>query len=121
MKKKIYFLIMLIAATTMLSVSSCSKDDDEKENESSLVGTTWVGMEDGVVVVVLSFLDESNCTMAVIEYGSYDGTYSYAPPDIVITLDVNDKSGIYNIMSGTVSGDTMTLSTPGGSVTFEKR
>jgi uncharacterized membrane protein len=121
MKKKIYFLMMLIVATTMLSVSSCSKDNDEKENENSLVGTTWVLEANGVTGAVLSFHDESNCTMVVIESGSYDGAYSYSPPNIVITLDVHDKSGVYNIFSGTVSGDTMTLSTIEGSGTFVKR
>jgi hypothetical protein len=102
MKTKKLFLMMIAAAAIMFA--SCSKDSDETD---SLAGTTWVEQSTGTAA--LSFLDKSNCKLVINEFGGFSGTYSYTPPNITILLAYDPDLAV-NVLSGTLSGNTMKLS-----------
>jgi hypothetical protein len=105
MKKKLKIMasVLMITAFAATICTSCSKDEKE-DGLDSLAGTTWVESSgEGA----LSFLDNSNCRVVINGYGDISGTYSYTPPNITILLA--DPNLAANVMTGTVSGDTMEL------------
>lgn len=100
-----------VLAVASLSVSSCSKTN------ASLVGTKWLGIDDGEGSVLIDFNTETTCLFTTTDF--YDGEvqtmtlgYTYEKPNVTI-------GGVYN---GTVDNDTMVLYNPDGDpLTFNKQ
>ncbi|MBE6231894.1 MAG: hypothetical protein E7117_05935 [Bacteroidales bacterium] len=109
------FLVMLasvaVLAVASLSVSSCSKTN------GSLVGTKWLGVDDGEGSVLIDFNTETTCQFTTTDF--YDGEvnsmtlgYTYEKPNVSI-------GGVFN---GTVDKNTMVLYNPDGDpLTFTKQ
>jgi hypothetical protein len=103
----------MASALSMAIISTSCNKEDEKNND--LVGTTWVYLEDAgsaVVVMTLNFTTSEHFVFNANVIGdpydieitdqSFEGTYTYNPP--TVTLTVSGKAG-----TGTVSGNTLTL------------
>ena len=105
---------------TVFMLVSCSKKDDANINLNSLSGTTWKG-PDGNESLILSFQQSAFTAKdgdALDGYATGTGTYTYDYPDVTLSFDENSKQGgaFYHVttMSGTVSGNQMTLDNNNG-------
>lgn len=119
--------LMALAAVAAIAFVGCSKDDEKKEGKDGLVGTSWSYKEyyeDEMYVQKITFVDEQTVKFDEELYVNNRledkrnpeyGTYVYNAPQITINVDGD-------IMRGTISGKTMSLtdSYDGYTVVFTK-
>ncbi len=102
-------IISIVVLGTLLILTSCSK-------ESSLSGTRWeFPGNSSVVYSYVSFFDGSTGEWWVKGGGTLSFTYKYNPPGVVL-YSSNNKP-----IAGTISGDYLTLTHDGDSITFIKQ
>jgi hypothetical protein len=114
-------VIFFITAILTLFISSCSKDI------SSLGGTTWIGAG-GRTAMQITFTQSEFELKDMNAPVRFYGTYAYNPPTVTfivtkyIDIDSSQRNGGAS-MTGTVSGNTMTLTYEGASTvaTFVKQ
>lgn len=120
--KKITFLLVAFMATMFCG---CSSDDDD-DSSNLLEGTTWVA-DDGEERFTLAF-QKSSVTLTYVYDTNGDGIINAADGKGetitgTYTLDGNNVSVKTKdtIAHGTVSGNQMTLSADGDSITYTKK
>lgn len=129
MKKNITILVAALAVLLFSAgISSCSKN-----SSVSLSGTTWVASEEiqnqnYTVAYTLIFLSDTaySLTMNYSYNGddgadTFNGIYSVNGNSVTLILSVQTTTGTMSQnMTGTISGNTMTLSAVGGTMLFKK-
>jgi hypothetical protein len=107
----------------LFAISGCKKDDNSDAN--NLTGTSWVYSDshDGVNYVdTLKFTSSTSCTINGVLSGStsatisISGTYIYEPPNINFEFPMDGGA-----ISGTINGNTMTLSISGETIVYSKQ
>lgn len=127
MKKIITILVAALAVLLFSAgISSCSKN-----SSNSLSGTTWVATEEHqyfTVAYTLIFLSDTAYSLTMnYSYNGDDGAdtvngiYSVNGNSVTLILSVQTTTGTMSQnMTGTISGNTMTLSAEGGTMLFKK-
>jgi len=118
MKKAIIVLMIIFTVV----ISSCKKDDNS--NTNNLAGTTWVcniSSDGRNYIYTMKFTSSTVCTLNMAVEGVailYTGTYTYEPPMITIELKID---GDTTSISGTINGNSMTLTDDGDTIVFNKQ
>lgn len=112
MKKTVLFFVITLVAFLF---SSCSKQID------SIAGTTWIGA-DGGTAMQLTFTQTEFELKDMNTPGGFYGSYAYNKPAVTLIITKYiDANGVQKTggasMTGTVSGNTMTLTYEGASST----
>lgn len=127
MKKIITILVAALAVLLFSAgISSCSKN-----SSVSLSGTTWVASEEiqnYTAAYTLIFLSDTAYSLTINHSyngddgaDTFNGIYSVNGNSVTLILSVQTTTGTMSQnMTGTISGNTMTLSAVGGTILFKK-
>jgi hypothetical protein len=114
--KKVLYIFALVALSAAFTVS-CSKDKDKDEPiPDSLAGTSW-SLDETVktpllgkngIVTTYSFTSATAVTKQIVTYvvgqavdlPSEEGTYTYQKPNVTITIEDSEITGVFE--SGSV-------------------
>ena len=109
--KKLFAIMVVLA--TIVAFASCNKNDD------SLVGTSWETNIDVDIIGTIVFKTEADCDIVSTFKGDSEiqkGTYVYNAPKISITIPAEDIT-----VSGTISGNKMTIVDGAETLVFTKK
>lgn len=113
------YLILIFSIFFIVSSISCSDDKDDKSDNENLSGTIWLGWdEEEYVKYTFSFQNETMLSIKGEEYEGYtvviSATYVCNKSKITITTEEGD------LLSGTINGSSMILSTWGETLILQK-
>ena len=102
------FLVLAVALLSIILTVSCSKDDD-----FSIKNTKWE-LDLDTELITLEFISDTDVRVGHIDTSddSKDfvvGTYTYNHPIVTLTPPDAEEEDDDEVLSGTVSGNTMTF------------